>query len=145
MIELGKILLMLIGILVLSSLISTSSGIPFSMLIMPYFVVIVAIEVVAFFMLMRHVFRVKNIRFGQSLIAVLFSNFIFAVIGTFIFIKDISWIHIFAIFFLSVISEWIVYMLYFRKEKAHHIYLYLGSLGANLISCIPLSLLIMHK
>ena len=129
--------------LLLLKVASADIALPLSFYTIPLIPVIVLIEVFIFWLVAN---KVKNISIGfWKLVLIIFiANIVTSLLGTFIplyrfIIENLIWIGV--AFILSVIIEWIIYLLFFRKSSIRILDLLTISFFGNFFSYVLLTLL----
>ncbi len=110
---------------------------PFSYVIIPFYPLFLIVELIFFWLLANKVFSIK-ISFWKSLLIVAVANIVTSLIGTFIpTYRDFTGPILIA-FILSVVVEFIVFLLFFIKKDVKKINLFWISGIVNLVSYLIL-------
>jgi len=111
---------------------------PFSYVTTPFYPLFLIVELILFWLLANKVFSIK-IGFWKSLLIVAVANIVTSLIGTFIpSYRDFTGPILIA-FILSVIVEFIVFLLFFIKKDVKRINLFWISGIVNIVSYLILS------
>jgi len=134
-----KIIFLVSFLLLLLPFISADVILPFSTVkkTLPYFLLILVIEVIIFWLLTNKVFKIKT-RFWKSLLIVFIANAVSSLLGSLLG----TFLEYYYAFVLSVFIEFGVYLLFFTKKKFKKINLLWISLAANFLSYLVLFLLL---
>jgi len=110
---------------------------PFSVVTIPFYPIFLVVELILFWLLANKVFSIK-IGFWKSLLIVAVANIVTSLIGTFIpAYRDFTGPILIA-FILSVIVEFIIFLLFFIKKDVKRINLFWISGIVNIVSYLIL-------
>lgn len=128
-------------ILFIVPLVSANIAMPFSERIVYLLPLVIVIETICFYLLSNKSFNIK-IGVGKSFIIITLANILTSAFGTFMPIHIFAPFALIIAFILSVIIEFLVYLMLFFKEDVKKKSLFSISLTTNIISYIFLFLTI---
>ncbi len=138
-----KIIFLASFLLLLLPFVSADIALPFSLMTLPFFPLILLVEVIVFWLLINKVFKIE-VNFWKSLLIIFAANVVSSLLGTFLLIERFIFnltIFLLVTFILSAFIEFGIYLLFFVKKKSKKINLLWISFAVNFLTYLGLAVL----